>query len=249
MIPGYVCAETITFEAPAYNTGALGGQDGWTTALFSGPVHTADVVNAAPGSGEPALVGAQSAYLASGGLTTGFANRAVGVRAVDDLTLDGSSFRFRVRTIDDGSSGGDQEEGLFAALVSDIGMGATPVTINFHEGSVRVFNGSSIYQTVGVFNEGDVYDVAATLNFTNQTFAVTLENITLGTPAAPLGPFAFASATASFTHVLFGASNNARGLVDDVTLAVPEPASLGLVALAACLIVRGRCRRGCFPDK
>jgi hypothetical protein len=247
VIPGYAGADTITFEPPTYSTGALGGQDGWNTGLFGGPVFTADIATAAPGSGEPALVGAQSAYLASGGLSTSpSVNRATAARDVADLTQDGSIFGFRVQTIDDGISGGFEEEGLFAALSPNIGTGATPVTVNFHQSNVRVYNGSGVYQSVGVFNQGDIYDVTATLNFTNQTYAVTLENITLGTPAAALGTFAFASATASFTHVMLGASNNARGLFDDVTLVVPEPNSVILLALAAGLTTRSRGRRRRF---
>ncbi|MFA9479543.1 PEP-CTERM sorting domain-containing protein [Phycisphaerales bacterium AB-hyl4] len=238
------------FEAPTYTAGqTVIGQDGW--AGWPNAVTTANRTQVTSDSAR-VLDGSQSVFLNSAGLTApGAADRRVSVyRDISSAGVWGDGMTASVWMRKDDATAGSS---INWALSPDPAVGASPVYVEFMDGNVQAFTysgGAYTFPVLGSYITGNAYEVSAELDFTAQTYTVSMRNVTLGeTELSELGTVAFASpgtlTPADFEDAgafAIRAREGGEGVFDNVSI-IPEPASMALLGAGSLLMLARRRRQ------
>ena len=229
---GLAAEMVIDFESPTYSLGGLSGQDHWVNGDSGCQVQNSTV-----------LSGSQSAI---GGLNSswGMIDRPL---SQDNLHFqDGYTISYLVRENVDGSNGQvrlDSSVGEYITVIHDVRPDS-----DLHRIQV---NGLRIGDP-GYFLAGETHLVTLVLDFTHQTVDVSVKEIAgdnvgnvVSQDAIPFDSTTTASQAANGwvkMQALAGGSwyNPANQVIDDITFAVPEPATIGLLSLGLGFLIRRR---------
>jgi hypothetical protein len=227
---------STSFEAPTFSVGDLEGQDGWTTTNTAQPTWTV--------STDRAKTGTQSVKWSDAGVTTGtssFAWRDVSSFATNPVPALNASFSVFIEQNSAASRrfGFDvfYDTGDWTRLVIDKNTG---VFANTNIGSSTL----SQVGTLGTAAAGRWVDISVSIDFVTRAVSAKVDGINIAMPS-------LSAATTEATDIdLFRGLNNPvtgdTGLAyfDDVTYqAVPEPATMALLALGAVVANRRRNKR------
>lgn len=207
------------FESPAYATGALGGQNGWSTFGTAGAI-TVD-------SGAP-IGGLQSARI--------FGNLAAGQSgpfhsdpsAISKITMSADILL---------TSGIVQRDWQFSAIGGGLSGFTGGIDIDA-DGTIRAI--TSGFTHIGVFSRDVVHRVDILLDYSSETFGVVLDGATLASGLAfcgDNGPCTGAAPGLSYDSLIFdtfGSNGYDVGYLDNVIVqstpgGVPEPSAWALM--------------------
>jgi hypothetical protein len=235
---------------------ALVGQDGWLSLA-----GTATVATSGSGGLTAPLLGLQSAI--SDPSTTGIVwHPAAGAGYGDGTVVSG-----RIKT-----NGADVT--LLAVSVTANGDGFASVRFN-SDGTVHSLTSDiaaylldtnntaplTLTPQVGTYTNGDLLDVALTLDFTNQTYTINVNNLTSPGDSFLTGAIAFrnflpntnppgteyapiSTALAEAGDIIFGTAGVGGGVFDNIAVTpIPEPSAALLLVLGGVGLLAVRRRR------
>ncbi len=231
---GLAAEMVIDFEPPTYSIGYLSGQEYWTGGDNGCQVQNSTV-----------LSGSQSSI---GGLSSswGMITRPL---SQDNLHFqDGYTISYLVRQNVDGSNG-------MLRLDHPTSSGYTDYVFVQHDvrntcNVIRVNNQK--VGTPGYFTVGETHLITLVLDFTNQSIDVIDKEIVGDSPGniVTANDIPFGSATTPSQADIgcirlqaFGPGSwytGANQVIDDITFAVPEPATIGLLSLGLGFLIRRR---------
>jgi len=231
------------FEAPTYSTGALVGQDSWSlTSGVSPRVQTeseiAGELTAAGLTATGAVHSGSQAVLVTGSGSTSAIRPVSGLSASPTVVLD---FWARPLTpVAAGSTIGTAVGNAFVTMEDSAGTRAAAVRFGgalsagtITNNSIDVFTQGTGWISTGVNWQADVwYNLRLTADYTTQTYDVAIDGTTVKSDVT-----FYSINSEEFSQIRFFRGNNQAGMiVDDLTVAVPEPAGFALALMAACMI-------------
>ncbi len=234
-------AQYVTgFETPTYVSGALGGQDSWTST--SATIMTAADLSAALSSvgltpGTTVHGGSQGLF--ASGTGSGASVRPVsGLSGENDVVLD-----VWARPLTPGTSGAALGN-IFMTMEDSAGNRAAAFRFGYDTATTtaHIDYGSSIsgvWQTTGLaWNSDSWYRLTMSVDYAAKTYDFDVNGVRVNT-----SPIAFYNATsANFAQIrIFRGSNQAGMIVDDLTV-VPEPSTLACLLLGGGLFLIRRAR-------
>lgn len=241
------------FEPPTYASGPLSGQDSWsaTSATTTG---TARVLTAAEISGELAVAGLNPAEpVHSGGqavFVTGTAGSSSTFRPISGLETETRVLMdVFARPLTPGSTGstvGTAVGNTFLTMEDNTGDRAAAFRFGFVNGAATIDYGtaaqSGIWRPSGVVWQADTwYQLTMDVNYTDKTYDFFIDGTKVNPEPVPF----YAAASENLAQVrIFRGSNQAGAIVDDLSVAVPEPAGLASLLLAgSAMVLRRRASR------
>jgi hypothetical protein len=230
------------FEDPAFFSGAVNGQDGWTTATndFTARVFNADDIGLiladrglTPGT---TVHGGSQALLVGGS-----GGSSATIRAIPDMDTE-SNVLLDVWARPLGAGNPALPLGnVFMTMEDANGDRAAAFRFGAAGGAQTIDYGTAvtgIWQPSGVqWDDQSWYHLVLDVDYANKTYDFFIDGVQVN--AAPI-PF-YTAASDNFSQVRIFRGNNQSGMIlDDLVVAVPEPAAAGILALIGCAALRRR---------
>ncbi len=229
-----VVEKFIDFESPAYTLGNLDGQNGWIAAYSDHLVQNTDVLSG--GQSVSSGVGNTHSYAI---LPLSQSNLNFQDGYVISYLVKMENKSYGIVQLD--AKTGDNVYDAYVQVLHDARLSATD--------RIKV-NGTYI-GSAGYFKEGEIHQVNLVLDFTNHKVDVSIKEISGDTPGNVvsqngldfLSPVSTDEAKDGQFKLRAGyVYNDVTGIqvVDDITFAVPEPATIGLLTFGATSLIRRR---------
>jgi hypothetical protein len=244
LLSAHLHAQYLTgFESPPFASGAINGQDSWTTSAVvdtarvrPGTDIATDLTNAGFNPGDPVHSGSQALMVSGAGGSNATIRAIAGLSSENKVTLDVWA---RPLPLFNGASALGN---IFLTMEDPAGDRAAAFRFGTQFGNTIDY-GSSIptvwVASTAMWDNDTWYHLTMALDYGTKTYNFIVNGTQVNTEPIPF----YNALSDNFDHIrIFRGANQAGMLVDDLVV-IPEPATVGSLLLgASAMLIRRRVR-------